>query len=540
MKPSYLKWISRIALILSAICFLTVILSRLFLGGWINLLWWPLILFLVGLIIHTTVDVRMYWAFLTSKTAKNGMNFGTSLLTVMVILSCLGYLSVLSNKSFDLTEEKLHSLSPQTASLLTSMAIKGDLKIVILYNGKSSAAIKNNVRRIFDVYKETAPRLKVEAINTLVKNQIAKEYLEPLSGRDDSGVYTFVVYQSKKAYIEDPLDENSVLKAFTQVSNRVQKNVYFITGHGEKDLNSQKNDGVFFLKKFLEESSFNVIEWNFIEKQASVPKDAAALLIIGSTKPFFEQEIKWVREYIQNEGRIFVALDPGVNHNLIPLLKESLSVNFKNNFLWSSISQLVGKSQSSVFGIQYNPKHPITQLFESLKIGSSIFDEVSEVVVSSSINPQWKTFNLVYSAPVVTLPSLGVSKNSKQSKNAVVAVAIQEKDINSQKKPQEALEDEKPQDIKNEKRGLAGVVFGDSDFLTNAFIRVGIHKDLVLNSISFLADEINLVSLRPKQPKGTQVVLTRNAQYLFVISSILLPLICFILAGVSWWIKKRN
>ncbi len=534
MNTFYFKWISRISLGLSAICFLIVILTRLFLGGWIDLLWWPLALFLIGLVVHIIVDIRMYWAFLTSKTARSGMSFGMSLLTVLVILSCIGYLSVLEDKSFDLTEEKLHSLSPQTISLLQSM-VKGDLKIVILYNGKPALAAKNNVRRAFDVYKETVPQLQIESVDALVKNQIAKEYLGSLSQRASFNVFAFAVYQSKKAHIENPVDENSVLKAFTQVSIRVQKNVYFTIGHGEKDFSSQQSSGVSFLKKLLDEASFNVIEWNFIEKQAPLPKDAAALLIIGPTKPFFEQEIKWIREYIQKQGRVFFALDPGVNHNLTPLLKESLSVDFKNNFLWSAVSRLVGKSQSSVFGIQYSPQHPITRLFESLKIGSSIFDEVSEVSISNSVNPQWKTFNLVYSVPAAALSSLGVSSKSSQVKNAVIAIAVQERDEQSQETSQTESKDKK-----SIERGFAGVVFGDSDFLSNASLGIGIHKDLVLNSISFLADEMNLVSLRPKQPKGTQVVLTQNAQYLFVISSILLPLICFILAGISWWLRKRN
>ena len=516
-------------LAISAVCFLIVILTRLFIGGWIPPLWIPLILFLLGLVVHVILDIRMYWDFLTSKTARSGMNFGMSLLTLIVILSCLGYLSVLYNKSFDLTEEKLHSLSPQTVSLLNSM--DQDVKILIFYGGKKSVPYKNNVRRILDPYKEAATQLKVEVVNALVHNQRAKEYLESLRGRDDSGVYAFVVYQSKKAHIEDPLDENSVLKALTQVSTRVQKNIYFITGHGEKDLNSQQSGGLSFLRQFLEESSFNVVEWNFIDKKSPLPKDAAAMLIIGPQKPFFEQEIKWIQQYIEEEGRVFVALDPGSSHNLTPLLKESLSVDFKNNFLWSSVSRLVGKSPSSVFGVQYNSKHPITRLFESLKMGSSIFDEVSEVSIAGSVNPQWKTFDLVYSVPVATLSSLGVSPRSSQIKSAVMAVAVQEKDVSSNSK------DEKPKD---KIKGLAAVVFGDSDFLTNASLGIGIHKDLVLNSISFLADETNLVSLRPKKPKGTQVVLTKSAQYLFIISSILLPLICFVLSGISWWIKKRS
>ena len=514
MNSSAIKWISRVALSVSAICFLIVIIARLFLGGWIDFLWWPLSLFVVGLFTHFIVDVRMYWNFFTSKTAQSGMNFGTSLLTVLVILSCIGYLSVLNDVSFDLTEEKLHSLSPQTISLLNSK--EDGLKITIIYNGASAVANKNSIRKAFSIYKEAAPQMKMEFINAQVQNKKTKEYLGSTQLPKDAGVYVFVNYQSKKAYIENPMDENSVLKSLTQVSARVQKQIYFTSGHGERDFNSQGRTGLFFLRQFLEDSSFNISEWNFIEKKSGVPEDAAALLIIGPTKPFFEQEIKWIKDYISKKGRIFVALDPGAKHNLAPLLRTNLGIQFKNNILRSSMSRLVGKGPSSIFGLGYHPKHPVTQLFSNANLGSSIFDEVSEVVISESASPQWKTFNLVRSIPV--------SISSNQPRNAAVAVAVQEESGEEDKK----------------ESGFAAIVFGDSDFLTNSSLGIGIHKDLALNSISFLADETNLVSLRPKKPKGTQVILTRTAQYLFIISSILIPLICFILAGTSWWIRKRS
>ena len=515
MNHSATKWVSRIALITSAVCFLVVIIARLFLGGWINLLWWPLSFFLIGLLVHFIVDIRMYWNFLTSKTAQSGMNFGMSLLTVLVILSCVGYLSVLNDKTFDLTEEKLHSLSPQTISLLKSM--EGGVTITVLYNGAPAVAHKNSIRKVFSIYKEVSPQLKMEFINAQVQNKRAKEYIGSTQIKKDSNIYVFVNYKSKKAHIENPVDENSVLKSLTQVSSRVQKNIYFTSGHGERDFDSKESKGLFVLKQFLKDSSFNVSEWNFIEKKSSLPQDAAALLIIGPTKPFFEQEIKWIKDYISRRGRVFVALDPGAKHNLIPLLKTNLGIQFKNNVLRSSMSRLVGKGPSSIFGLQYDKEHPITQLFAGMNIGSSLFDDVSEVVISSRANPQWKTFDLVRSVPVSTL------SQPSRPKNATMAVAVQE-----------SFEDDKKES------GFAAVVFGDSDFLTNSSLGIGIHKDLALNSISFLADETNLVSLRPKKPKGTQVILARTALILFVIFSILIPLICFILAGTSWWIRKRN
>ena len=48
------------------------------------------------------------------------------------------------------------------------------------------------------------------------------------------------------------------------------------------------------------------------------------------------------------------------------------------------------------------------------------------------------------------------------------------------------------------------VIFGDSNFLTNSALNLGIHKDMALNIMSYLADRENLLNIRPKQPKGTR------------------------------------
>ena len=52
------------------------------------------------------------------------------------------------------------------------------------------------------------------------------------------------------------------------------------------------------------------------------------------------------------------------------------------------------------------------------------------------------------------------------------------------------------------------IVFGDSDFLTNGLLNAqGVNRDLALNSISYLLNEPDLISIRPKRLKATQLIL---------------------------------
>ena len=528
-------------LVLSAISFLLLAISRLFLGGWIDLLWIPFGMFIVSFIFHIILDIKSYWSLLTLKTTRNGMNLGFSLLILLVILSSAAYLSLLWDKTFDLTEEKLHSLSDQTVKTLDSM--RGEsLEFKAFYMGGTQE--KGRLRRILNIYKQNASFIKIQYIDAHLDNRAAKEYLEPLSDREQARMFIFVEYHSKRVRVDHPFGESEFLSALLQVSKRASQNVYYTVGHGERDMLSSDHRGLSFFQKALESASFNVLEWSFIDQKAPVPEDASALMILGPTKPFFEQEISWIKEYIEKrKGKVFITLDPGAGHNLSDLLKNTLGVDFKNNFLISKTPPWFVQSAVFVASSKHNENHPITRAFSSTQRGMGIlFNEVSELGVAADSSFESQT--LVYSALAVPVSSLNIKKFKVRPnfQSYPVGLVVQE---NKSETPQnneseeEKNKDSKDEENKKEDPGFLAVVFGDSDFLSNAFFSIGFHKDIALNSISYLADQTNLLSIRPKEPKGTRIILTRNDEYFFIIYALLLPLVFFILSGMSWFSRKK-
>ena len=65
------------------------------------------------------------------------------------------------------------------------------------------------------------------------------------------------------------------------------------------------------------------------------------------------------------------------------------------------------------------------------------------------------------------------------------------------------------------------------------------NRDLALNAVSYLADQGDLISLRPKKVKGTKVILTSSSRYILFIFGVFLPLIFSVLAGASWLYRKK-
>ena len=83
------------------------------------------------------------------------------------------------------------------------------------------------------------------------------------------------------------------------------------------------------------------------------------------------------------------------------------------------------------------------------------------------------------------------------------------------------------------------VAIGDSDFVANRWLQAG-NPDLFMNTVNWLAEDEELISIRPKDQEQATIQRLSGRQMWFVtISTIFaIPLILLIIGGVVWW-KRR-
>jgi ABC-type uncharacterized transport system involved in gliding motility auxiliary subunit len=83
------------------------------------------------------------------------------------------------------------------------------------------------------------------------------------------------------------------------------------------------------------------------------------------------------------------------------------------------------------------------------------------------------------------------------------------------------------------------VVIGDSDFANNNYVRLAGNGDLFLNTVNWLAQEEDLISIRPKSPTNRSVTMTESQQRTFFLLVVLLmPLTVIGIGAYVWW-KRR-
>ena len=82
-------------------------------------------------------------------------------------------------------------------------------------------------------------------------------------------------------------------------------------------------------------------------------------------------------------------------------------------------------------------------------------------------------------------------------------------------------------------------VIGDSDFAANSYLGIQGNKDLFVNTVNWLAQQENLIAIRPKEASDRRVTLTAGQQSgIFWLALLLIP-VAALGAGVYTWSRRR-
>jgi ABC-type uncharacterized transport system involved in gliding motility auxiliary subunit len=514
------------SLLIAALCMTIVVIARFILGGWLDMLWFPLGMGLVSFAALLATEFRTILDFLTMRTTKNGMNMGVIIALMIVVLASVNYLSIRHNKTFDLTEEKINSLSEQTLGLLAKL--DQDIFVHVFYKGEEAAQPREQLRQILAVYSESSSKVKVRFYNTFTENAMTQTYVNDLPDNARENLFAFVEYNGKRIRVQAPLmTEEKITSALIKATRQGTKTIYFLVNHGEPTLDLEEGNGLTGLKKALEDSSFQVKPLDLISTP-KVPDDAAVVAIVGSTTPLLDGELDLLRSYARAGGRLLIAADPGQRHNL-SLLTRTLGVEFKNNYVLSPISQLMGRSMASSVGVTYDETSEITNKFHG---NMTVFDLVSEVTVAPDGPEGLQSVELVKTHE----SSFAASelKNVQRSEQRPFVVAVSVSGSLAGKKP------DSPESAGDTSGEFAAVVVGDSDFLTNKGLINGLNRDLALNSLTYLAKEADLVTIRPKQMNGTELIMTTTTQKTVVLAGLALPLFLLAMSGVLWFRRRSS
>ncbi|MDE0118963.1 MAG: GldG family protein [Bdellovibrionales bacterium] len=525
--------LGKLCLSLSGLSLIIMMSTSWILGGWLNVLYIFLALFFLGIILSFLIDYNLYLGFLLMRTTKNGMSMGVSILITLVFCASLAYLSTRFKTSVDITEERINSLAPQTIQLLKNL--DQDMDLIVFYKGGAGNQKKEMVKKNLTLLKQKSSKIKDRYYDAHLKNKLAQEYLNELPGKDSENIFVFVEYKGKKVLVDFPFDEGKLVSSMIKATRRQERTIYFLSGHEERGTSNTEGAGISEFKDALVRSSFQVKTWSFVTN-GPLPKDVSALVIAGPQKPYLEKEIQWLEEYLDKGGRMFVALDPDKDHSLTSLLKQ-FGVNYTSRYVMDRIAALMGLGQLSPLGVYFDKASVITSSFQQ---GSfSVFHIASNLEITDTKRGPFAITELVKTNEnAISVPSIEGKVEGKRSAHVIAMLVEESKEF--EEKTGEKEDPEKADKANNKEPSMKLAVFGDSDFLSNDFINSrGLNRDLIMNTISYLVDESDLVSIRPKRLKATQLILKSSDQMGMVFFSIALPIIFFIFSFIIWFRRRE-
>jgi ABC-type uncharacterized transport system involved in gliding motility auxiliary subunit len=472
------------------------------------------------------------WQDVVTFYGRRQARYGTvSLIAILVgiaIFAAVNYLGVRQTKRWDLTENQAYTLSEQSKKILQQLDEPVQFTVYDQETGFQ------RFRERLETYQYETDKVKVEYVDVDRNPGRAKQ-------AEITAYGTIVAtYKGREQRLTN-VEEQDVTNALIKLVSGKEKKVYFTQGHGERDTTSaDRLRGYNAISQALTRDNFTVSPLPLIQ-QKEVPDDATVVVIAGPTTDFLQPEIDALKRYIAKGGKVLALIDPpqpdsGDLPLLLGLLKE-WSIEFGNDVVVdaSGIGQLFGGDASVPVVVNY-PSHPITDSFRVMT--AFPYARSAKSVEGGTKSPQplletsqqsWAETNLKDLVAGKVEFTEGADRRGPITLGMAVSAPASEA-------PAPASGNSSPDAPKPESRIVA---VGDSDFAGNNALGVQGNQDFFLNTINWLAQQENLIAIRPKEPTDRRMTLTADQQQrIFWFSIFVLPGIVFAGGIYAWW-KRR-
>ncbi len=483
-------------------------------------------------ILFLVLNFGMVIATLGKRTTMYGLNLAVAILVTLAILVLVQLIFTHNktlNRRFDLTEAKIYSISEQSIRILQSL--QKDVTVTAFYRDTSD---KEAMKDLLQLYARYSPRFTYELLDTDRSPERA-ELLDVTS-------YNTAVVQcgDKKEELSfgNPQEEE-LTNALIKVTREAQNVIYFTSGHGEKSISASPQPGasVSTLKTAIEKQAYDVKEIVIARERGGIPAECSALVVAGPKTDFYPYELEQIERYLQEGGRALFMLDPETAPGMAAFL-EGYGVIVGDDYVVdpNPLSQFLGGNYLSPLITDYSRTHDITSQFRfacllplarSVRVKDDLENGIRGEWIARASADSWGETNIA------------LLKNANQARYDVtsdlrgpvpVAVAMTV-DLEVEEEPG-TFEDAA-------KREARLVVIGDSDMATDQFMRDE-NKNFLLNAISWLVEEEDLISILPKRRKSSPMLLSKSEQRaLLIVPLFLMPGSVVLAGGLVYWNRRK-
>ena len=488
-------------------------------GPWALL---PLLLGLLCTVTAITMSLRSSRSEATRRSTRFGLNMGASILFLAAILIFLQTFSSRYNARIDTTTNRRFSLSRQTMNILAGL----DEEIRFTCFFKETTTGKKELEDLLDEYRNSSNLVIYEFIDPDKDPVAARRY-------DIKSYGTTVVESGGLQEKIFEISEDEITNTILKVTRTERKKIYFVTGHGEKSVDDDDPEGISKLAEAIGLENYELEEILTLRAE-EIPRDCEILVIAAAEKDLFPSEREIIDRYLEEGGTLLVLLEPILD---LPELYSTIArygIEIGDDVVIDRFGRVLAGNFLTPVVNQYGD-HQITKGFAH----ASFFPQARSVGKRET-SPKGVTVDIIASTGETAYAETNIDAILEEGKTqyegeedlagpvGLAAVATMPADTLAA--PGHAGRSSKSR----------VVVFGDSDFASNSYLDLGGNRDLILNTVSWLAEEEDLIAIRPKDSLTQPLMLTAlQGRIVFWLPVILMPAAAGAI-GVVIAIRKRR
>ncbi len=472
---------------------------------------------LFALIAYLSAGLEHLRSVVSERSTRYGANVLIGSFAFLAVLAIVSYLSTRHHHRFDLTEQGVFSLSPQSTNVVKNL--QEDINIQAFVEG----GVNPELRDLLQSYAYASPKVKFEMVDPDRQPELAERY-------HVTAYNTVRLEYGKESTTVSQPTEQTITNGIIKVTRPTQKTICFIEGHGEPDIDdAQSARALSSIKVALTNENYQAKKV-LLASMASVPDDCSVVVVAGPEKPFLASELTAMENYLNGGGRMLFLLPPRGSADLQPLL-EKWGVKLGNDVV---VDQVLRLFQGPALGlaplVNTYGVHEITRDFKQ----RTVFPMTRSVHADAAGKKGLQATEIVKTSPSswgeTDLDGLfqrsEATLDPADTKGPVpIAVAV-EADLKQ---------------TGQDKGGTARIaVYGSVEFAENREVEgTYYNRDLLLNTVGWLCGQSDLLSIRPRAVRASRVQFTADqGTVIFYLSVLLIPELLLIAGIAVWWRRE--
>ncbi len=471
--------------------------------------------FVVGLAVYALLDPERVRKILTGRQMQYGSNSFILFIAFTGILIVINILAQQYPQRWDVTEDKQHTLAPETIQTLQSLP--EPVQATAFYSVRVNAGSANQLLEDFKTNSNGK-------FDFQFKDPDSNPVLVKQLGITGDG--KILLQMGDKQEIVTTASESELTNGLIRLLNPNKPVLYFLTGDGEHDTENSGNGSYTRVRQVLESKNYVVKTLN-LQAQNAIPDDARVIVVAGPLVPLTENSVTLIQDFLGKGGSLMLLANPvpltqfGDQPDLLAeYLASDWGITLDNDIVVDT------NSPSSPFfavGAQY-ASHPITEKMQGI---AAIFPYSRSITVDTS--------------------------NTEVSPTALVLTIDQswgETDFEALQS-QQALKYDEGVDLlgpmtlaaaaENTTAKSRVVVFGNSSFAEDDNFDFSGNGDMFVNAIDWVAEQDTLINLTSNTAQTRTFTPPGSFQFILTIVSTvcIIPLV-IVVAGIYAWVRRRR